>query len=140
MALVRRHAAVAGFLPDRVVRAHDALVASSPGRFGFEHPRWQWPHLTPVLMSPGDAVVMLHSLPHVQSPNRSADDRVTVYFRVRRWRPDNPHESLTAAPWHGTDHPDRIYTHPHGPGTDLDYSASPGYKTRPAGPSRPDSR
>ncbi len=71
--------------------------------------QWPWPELTPVLMEPGDAVVALHSLPHTPTPNMSSDARMNVYFRLRRWREDNPHEN-TRRLGHGvSDHLDRGY-------------------------------
>lgn len=117
--------AYAGFLPDAMVQDFPD-VRQHWARF--EHPDWAWPQLTPLLMSPGDAVVLLHSCPHSPTPNYSDDPRINVYYRLRRWRPDNPLESddPRIASWHGTDHPDRARAY--GPdGGFLDYSASPGY-------------
>lgn len=73
-----------------------AAEAMYPGRtdpaYRFEHPDWQWPQLTPALMSPGDGVIALHSVPHTATPNLSDDPRLNLYFRIRRSRPGNPYE------------------------------------------------
>ena len=91
------------------------------------HPEWAWPHLTPLLLGQGDAFIALHSLPHIQTPNRSEHDRVNVYFRVRRARPENPLESATSASWHGSDHPDRPRGYGNYEEEFLDTSAAPDY-------------
>ena len=70
---------------------------------------WPWPELTPVLMEQGDAVIALHSCPHTPTPNLGPNPRMNVYFRVRRLRPESPHEG-TRRIGHGvSDHPDRGY-------------------------------
>lgn len=70
---------------------------------------WPWPELTPVLMSPGDCVVALHSLPHTATPNLGPHARMNVYFRVRRWRANSPHEGSRRIGHGVSDHPDRGY-------------------------------
>lgn len=83
---------------------------------------WHWPHLTPVLLDEGDAVIALHSCPHMPTPNLSDDPRMNVYFRIRRLREGNPNEG-TRRVGHGVnDHPDRgaygqwlEYPHDHNP-------------------------
>ena len=74
---------------------------------GFESEHWPWPELTPVLMEEGDAVIALHALPHTATPNLSDDPRMNVFFRIRRFRPDNPHEGDVRVGWGVSDHPDR---------------------------------
>lgn len=95
----------------------EALVKSYPKR-PFEMEGWPWPELTPLLMEPGDAFITLHSLPHTATPNLSRDPRVNVYFRIRRLRPDNPHEGNRRVGWGVSDHPDRAFS-----GNFLDYPA-----------------
>ena len=70
---------------------------------------WPWPELSPVLMEPGDAVIALHSLPHTPTPNLGPNPRMNVYFRVRRLRPENPHEGSRRIAHGVSDHPDRGY-------------------------------
>lgn len=70
---------------------------------------WPWPELTPVLMEPGDAVITLHSLPHTPTPNFGPNPRINVYFRIRRLRPENPHEGSRRVAHGVSDHPDRGY-------------------------------
>ena len=70
---------------------------------------WPWPELTPVLMDPGDAVMTLHSLPHTPTPNFGPNPRINVYFRIRRLRPENPHEGSRRVAHGVSDHPDRGY-------------------------------
>ena len=70
---------------------------------------WPWPELTPVLMEPGDAVITLHSLPHTPTPNFGPNPRMNVYFRIRRLRPENPHEGSRRIAHGVSDHPDRGY-------------------------------
>ena len=101
-------AAVAGMMPS-------AMEAAYPDT-RFEHDRWPWPELTPVLMGEGDAVIALHSLPHTATPNRSEDPRMNVFFRIRRLRPANPYEGDKRVGWGVSDHPDRALN-----GAFLDY-------------------
>ena len=60
-----------------------------------------------MLMDEGDAVITLHSLPHTATPNLSDEARLNVYFRIRRYRPGNPHEGNPRVGWGLSDHPDR---------------------------------
>lgn len=91
--------AFAGIMPPK-------MVASYPDT-RFEHERWPWPELTPVLMEEGDAAIALHALPHTATPNLSGDPRMNVFFRIRRARPENPYEGDEIVGWGVTDHPDR---------------------------------
>ena len=91
--------AFAGIMPP-------AMVASYPAT-RFEHELWPWPELTPVLMEEGDAVIALHALPHTATPNLSDDPRMNVFFRIRRFRPENPYEGDPVVGWGVSDHPDR---------------------------------
>ena len=91
--------AFAGIMPP-------AMVASYPDT-RFEHEHWPWPELTPVLMEEGDAVIALHALPHTATPNLSDDPRMNVFFRIRRFRPENPYEGDPVVGWGVSDHPDR---------------------------------
>jgi len=70
---------------------------------------WPWPELTPCLLGEGDAVVALHSLPHCATPNLCGATRMNVYFRVRRLRPQNPHEGSRKIGHGVSDHPDLAY-------------------------------
>lgn len=64
--------------------------------------------LTPVVLEEGDAVVALHGLPHAGTANHSRATRYSAYFRVRRFRPNNPYEGDPRF-LHGTrDHNDRL--------------------------------
>ncbi len=92
-------AAYAGVMPS-------AMEAGYPDT-RFEHEGWAWPELTPVLMEEGDTVIALHALPHTATPNRSADPRVNVFFRIRRFRQNNPYEGDERIGWGVSDHPDR---------------------------------
>lgn len=83
-----------------------AMVDTYPNT-SFEHPDWPWPALTPVLMEAGDAVIALHSLPHTATPNLSDEPRMNVYFRIRRYRAENPYEGDARVGWGVSDHPDR---------------------------------
>ena len=83
-----------------------AMTAAYPLR-PFAMQGWRWPHLTPALMAEGDAIIALHSLPHTATPNLSDDPRMNVYFRIRRFRPDNPYEGDPRIGWGVSDHPDR---------------------------------
>jgi len=74
----------------------------------FEHSKWPWPELTPVLMNEGDAVIALHSVPHTATPNMSDDPRMNVFFRIRRFRTENPYEGDPRIHWGVSDHPDRV--------------------------------
>ena len=67
------------------------VVAFTDGYFNFP-PFRPWPEVTPVRLCAGDAVVALHALPHCSTPNLTGTDRQSVYFRVRKLRPQNPHE------------------------------------------------
>ena len=91
--------AYAGIMPQ-------AMEATYP-ETRFEKDGWPWPELTPVLMAEGDAVIALHSLPHTATPNLSDDPRMNVFFRIRRFRPDNPYEGDKRVGWGVSDHPDR---------------------------------
>ena len=64
--------------------------------------------LTPVLLEEGDAFVALHGLPHAGTANHSRHTRYAAFYRVRRFRPDNPYEGDPR--WlHGTrDQNDRL--------------------------------
>lgn len=95
-----------------------AMVATYPDNT-FEHEDWPWPHLTPALMEAGDGVIALHSIPHTATPNLSDDPRMNVYFRIRRLRPENPHEGDGSVAdravnrkvaWGVSDHPDRAFS------------------------------
>lgn len=91
--------AYAGIMPPMMVESYP------PTRFEMEG--WAWPELTPVRMKKGDAVIALHSLPHTATPNMSEDPRMNVFFRIRRYRPQNPHEGNPRIGWGVSDHPDR---------------------------------
>ena len=52
-------------------------------------------------------MIALHSCPHAATPNNSADPRVNVYFRIRRFREKNPHEGNRLVAQGVNDHPDR---------------------------------
>lgn len=64
--------------------------------------------IAPVVLEEGDAFVALHGLPHAGTANHSQHTRFTAFFRVRRFRPNNPYEGDPR--WlHGTrDHNDRL--------------------------------
>ena len=70
---------------------------------------WEWPELTPVLLEEGDAVIALHSCPHTATPNRGAEPRMNIYFRIRRLREENPHEGSRRLGHGVSDHLDRGY-------------------------------
>ena len=103
--------AFAGMMPP-------AMEATYP-KTRFEHDAWPWPELTPVLMEEGDAVIALHALPHTATPNMSDDPRMNVFFRIRRFRPENPYEGDPRIGWGVSDHPDRALN-----GDFLDYPES----------------
>lgn len=103
--------AFAGIMPKRMVDAYPKTTFDMEG--------WPWPELTPVLMNEGDAVIALHSLPHTATPNLSEDPRMNVFFRIRRLRPENPHEGDPRVGWGVSDHPDRMLN-----GDFLDYPDS----------------
>ena len=65
--------------------------------------------MTPVRLRPGDAVVAVHGLPHCATPNLSDKDRASVYFRIRRLRPLNPHEGSRSVGHGVSDHCDIAY-------------------------------
>ena len=48
-----------------------------------------WPTPTPINLEQGDAVITLHSVPHSATLNfnPSGEERMNVYFRLRRMRP-----------------------------------------------------
>lgn len=92
--------AYAGIMPPK-------MVASYPDT-RFEHADWPWPELTPVLMEEGDAVIALHALPHTATPNLSNDPRMNVFFRIRKFRAENPYEGDERIGWGVSDHPDRL--------------------------------
>jgi hypothetical protein len=84
-------------MPDPVWAAaftgtEDAGAVAAALQGGASPERWPWPEVTPVRLRAGDAVIALHSLPHCATPNLAGHDRQSVYFRVRRLRPDNPYE------------------------------------------------
>ena len=58
-------------------------------------------------MGPGDAVIALHSLPHTPTPNGGDEMRMNIYFRVRRFREENPNEGSRRMAHGVSDHPDR---------------------------------
>ncbi len=91
-------------LPDSIrARANAAAARAEPIE------GWPWPMLTPVCLSAGDAVIALHSCPHTPTPNFGLAPRMNIYFRLRRLRPESPHEG-TRRVGHGvSDHPDRGY-------------------------------
>ena len=91
--------AFAGIMP--------ASMVNSYPQTRFEMDGWPWPELTPVCMKKGDAVIALHSLPHTATPNLSDEPRMNVYFRIRRFRSQNPHEGDQVVGWGVSDHPDR---------------------------------
>ena len=64
--------------------------------------------ITPVVLEEGDAFVALHGLPHAGTANHSNATRYAAFYRVRRFRPNNPYEGDPR--WmHGTrDHNDRL--------------------------------
>ena len=64
--------------------------------------------ITPVVLEEGDAFVALHGLPHAGTANHSRNTRYSAFYRVRRFRPNNPFEGDPR--WlHGTrDHNDRL--------------------------------
>jgi hypothetical protein len=70
---------------------------------------WPWPELRPVLLDKGDAVITLHSTPHCATPNLGPNMRENVYFRIRRLRPENPHEGTRQLAHGVSDHPDVGY-------------------------------
>jgi hypothetical protein len=78
--------------------------------------QWPWPEVTPVRLRAGDAVISLHSLPHCATPNLAGSDRQSVYFRVRKLRPENPHEGKRMLGHGVSDHCDVAYY-----GKQLDY-------------------
>lgn len=84
---------------------HGGLVDIPGWRDGRGKP-YTW--ITPVVLEEGDAVVALHGLPHAGTANHSRDTRYSAYYRVRRFRPQNPYEGDPR--WlHGTrDQNDRL--------------------------------
>lgn len=60
-----------------------------------------WLKPAPVLLDDGDAVIVLHAIPHSSSRNDGSDPRMNVYFRIRRERPGG------AKVLGDSDHPDR---------------------------------
>ena len=59
------------------------------------------------MMEAGDGLITLHSTPHAATINRHSQPRVNIYWRIRRLRPENPHEGNPAIMWGISDHPDR---------------------------------
>ena len=100
--------AFAGIMPPKMVESYPETT--------FDSDEWPWPELTPVLMEEGDAVIALHSLPHTATPNLSDDPRMNVFFRIRRYREENPYEGDPRIGWGISDHPDRMLS-----GNFLDY-------------------
>jgi len=93
-------------LPDQVrIRAQE--ISEAENRRGTQG--WPWPEITPVLLDEGDAVIALHSCPHTPTPNMSDDARMNIYFRIRRLRPQNPHEGSRRLGHGVSDHLDRGY-------------------------------
>ena len=84
---------------------HGGLVDVPGWRDGLGKP-YTW--ITPVVLEEGDAVVALHGLPHAGTANHSRHTRYSAYYRVRRFRPNNPYEGDPR--WlHGTrDQNDRL--------------------------------
>ena len=109
--------AYAGIMPPKMVETYPDTR--------FEHADWPWPELTPTLMGPGDAVIALHSLPHTATPNFSDDPRMNIFFRIRKFRPENPYEGDERIGWGVSDHPDRLLN---GDFLDYDRDYNP-YKT-----------
>lgn len=70
---------------------------------------WPWPELEPVLLNAGDAVLTLHSCPHTPTPNLGPNQRMSIYFRIRRLREGNPNEGTRRVAHGVSDHPDRGY-------------------------------
>ena len=103
--------AMAGVMPPEMVNAY-------PDR-KFKMDGWPWPELTPALLAEGDGFIALHSLPHTATANLSEDPRMNVLFRIRRGRPENPHEGNPVIGWGVSDHPDRALS-----GAFLDYPDS----------------
>ena len=91
-------------LPDAIRERAKEMAVTNPKING-----WPWPELTPVLMSPGDVIIALHSLPHTPTPNLGPNPRMNVYFRVRRLRENNPNEGTRRVAHGVSDHPDRGY-------------------------------
>lgn len=91
--------AFAGIMPHKMVDSYPATR--------FEAESWPWSELTPTLMNEGDAVIALHALPHTATPNLSDDPRMNVFFRIRRFREENPYEGDSRIGWGVSDHPDR---------------------------------
>ena len=61
-----------------------------------------WLKPTPILLDEGDAVIVLHAIPHCGTENRLGyEPRMNVYFRLRRHRPGG------ARVLGDSDHPDR---------------------------------
>ncbi len=101
-------------LPDSV---REKAMAAAPSAQPIDG--WPWPELTPLLLDQGDAVIALHSLPHTATPNLGPNPRMNVYFRIRRWRDENPHEGSRRLGHGVSDHLDRGYY-----GQFLDYPAN----------------
>ena len=91
-------------LPDRVrQKAIDMASNKKPTK------DWPWPELTPVLLSAGDAAIVMHSCPHAPTPNLGPNPRMNIYFRIRRLREENPHEGSRRLGHGVSDHLDRGY-------------------------------
>lgn len=61
-----------------------------------------WLQPTPILLDEGDAVIVLHAVPHCGTENRHGHEpRMNVYFRLRKHRPGG------ATVLGDSDHPDR---------------------------------
>lgn len=84
---------------------HGGLVNLAGWRDSRNKP-YSW--ITPVVLEEGDAVVVLHGLPHAGTANHSRHTRYAAFYRVRRFRDNNPFEGDPR--WmHGTrDHNDRL--------------------------------
>ncbi len=84
---------------------HGGLVSVKNWRDSRGNP-YRW--ISPVVLQEGDAVVALHGLPHTGTANHSHHTRYAAFFRVRRFRTNNPYEGDPR--WlHGArDHNDRL--------------------------------
>ncbi len=85
-------------LPEAVRRAASHCVDSAG---------YVWAEPTQLFLEEGDAVIALQATPHAPTLNFGPDLRMTAYFRLRRFRPENPHEGNPEVKWGLSDHPDR---------------------------------
>jgi len=91
-------------LPDRIRE-----IAEQRRTAGTKTDQWPWPELESVLLKAGDAVLSLHSCPHTPTPNLGPNSRMSIYFRIRRLRENNPNEGTRRVAHGVSDHPDRGY-------------------------------